>query len=316
MRNDDRRRASDEEEDLFRDLRSEMEALQEQPAGAAGPALAAGGAPSGPGPQPDAAPPAPGTGLAQAAYPPVGFDSDEDLDKLPSMMPGHAPRSTPRRASSSRPPRVILGALFVVLAAAVLMFWPRGRSEPPLGVGERRLTVTPEGTFETAAPVQTTPVDIGSQTRNVVPEQAAGRTQAAATSSAPRAIPRQDPPATAAPRPRPAPAQVPAEVKAEPAPAQTETPAPPAPQEQGPQPGALGSWLLQLGAFSTQENAQSLIAKLRQEGLQPLMQTGSSADGKLWYKVSLGYFQTRDDAAEFARRHARVVGGDSRPVHR
>ena len=309
MRNDDRRRASDEEEDLFRDLRSEMEALQEQPAGAAG------AAPPSPAPQPDAASPAPGAGLAQAAYPPAGFDSDEDLDKLPSMTPGHAPRSAPRRASPSRPPRVILGALFVVLAAAVLMFWPRGRSEPPLGVGERRLTVTADGAFETASPAQTTPVDIGSQTRNVVPEQAAGRTQAAATSSAPLAAPRQNPPATAS-RPQTTPAPIPAEVKAEPAPAQTETPAPPAPQAQGPQPQAQGSWLLQLGAFSTQENAQSLIAKLHREGLQPLMQTGGSADGKLWYKVSLGYFQTREDAAEFARRHARVVGGDSRPVHR
>ena len=107
----------------------------------------------------------------------------------------------------------------------------------------------------------------------------------------------------------------------EPAPATTTVPETPpvaaaAPPAAGVQPTASGVWSLQLGAFSTQENAAALAAKLRGQGLQPFLQTGSSARGALVFKVAIGYFATREEAATYAKRNAGILGPQALPTHR
>jgi cell division septation protein DedD len=84
----------------------------------------------------------------------------------------------------------------------------------------------------------------------------------------------------------------------------------------GVQPAADGAWALQLGAFSTQENADALAGKLRGQGLRPYMQAGSSSSGGLVFKVAIGYFATREAAAMYARSNARLLGPQALPVHR
>ncbi len=311
MRDEGRHRRPDEEEDLFQELRDEL-ADVDAPRGGT-PSLGRKGAPAD-----DLAFGAPAGPPPPGGYPPEGFDSDEDLGRLPTLTPGTGQRPAPRRPTAPRrPPRLILAVLAVVLAAAAFLFWPRGRAQAPLGTGERASSVSAAG------PATTTDVDIAQQRPQLVPEQPGGRETGAGARDAPPPQTRRAAPSTATTA---RPATEPAPVRPEPAPVETPPaatttepgqPAATAPApDLGPQPGPEGAWLLQVGAFSSQENADALVQKLREAGLGPRQSTGSGAGGVLVYKVSIGYFLTREAAAEFGRRQARVLGGQPLPVHR
>jgi len=84
----------------------------------------------------------------------------------------------------------------------------------------------------------------------------------------------------------------------------------------GPAPGPDGLWALQLGAFQAQENADKLAGELRGRGLQPMIKTAATSGGGLMYKVWIGYFASRAEAAAYAQRQARLLGGQAQPVHR
>lgn len=84
----------------------------------------------------------------------------------------------------------------------------------------------------------------------------------------------------------------------------------------GPAPGPDGLWALQLGAFQAQENADKLAAELRGRGLQPMIKTAATSGGGLMFKVWIGYFASRAEAAAYAQRQARLLGGPAQPVHR
>lgn len=84
----------------------------------------------------------------------------------------------------------------------------------------------------------------------------------------------------------------------------------------GPAPGPDGLWALQLGAFQAQENADKLAGELRGRGLQPMIKTAATSSGGLMYKVWIGYFASRAEAAAYAQRQARLLGGQAQPVHR
>ncbi|MHB8077955.1 MAG: SPOR domain-containing protein [Candidatus Krumholzibacteriia bacterium] len=364
MRDDDRRPRFDDEDNLFSELRTEPDAAGQPPDGAPA-SLGPKAPPAGP---PQERPGAP----AVSAYPPEGFDSDEELGRLPSLPPaGRSSRGAPRAAPGRRPSRLILGVVCLAVVGAVFLFWrPGGKSEPPLGVGERTSTVTRGGA--PAEPV-TGAVDIAAQTRPLVPEPGAADADVGTptlktptvgtpvsqtpTLSSPRLTTRTGPVkpviqpdvgssrakgiSDAASRPggsvasgtaRATGAEPPtgfavdaaagAGTPAASAPAAGATPAAPSPTAAlpattpGGQPAATGAWALQLGAFSTQENADVLAGKLRGQGLQPYVQTGSSSHGGLVFKVAIGYFATREQAAAYARNNARLLGASALPVHR
>ena len=367
MRNDNRRGRFDDEDNLFSELRAELDAVERNPDAA--PASLGPKAP--PGTPAQDRPGAP----AVSAYPPEGFDSDEELGRLPSLPPRAGRyRGASAHAPGRRPSRLILGAVCLAVVGAVFLFWrPGGKPEPPLGVGERTSTVTLGSA--PAEPVSGT-VDIAAETRPLVSEQGAAsadagtptvRTPTLVTPASKRLVitppqitPRSNPvkpiiqsnlgtphsPAATGSGSHPVPPAASGTARAtgdEPPRSfaiDPETTPPPATASEsttpsaladaaekppattistaatGAQPAADGAWALQLGAFSTQENADALAGKLRGQGLRPYMQAGSSSRGGLVFKVAIGYFTTREEAVAYARNNVRLLGSQALPVHR
>ncbi len=90
-----------------------------------------------------------------------------------------------------------------------------------------------------------------------------------------------------------------------PTPPKTETPAvqetapPPAPAPTpavSPRSGAM-MWSVQLGAFKNESGAFELVSELKKKFNQPVYKRYDAATG--YYKVTLGSFQEREQAAEF-----------------
>jgi cell division septation protein DedD len=100
----------------------------------------------------------------------------------------------------------------------------------------------------------------------------------------------------------------------------TETPAVAKPATQAPAPAALqpspdGAWAVQVGAFGNEANAEKLVGQLQKSGLKATVRTTDGAGGKLIHKVWIGYFDSREKAATFARQHRKQLG-EAIPVHR
>jgi cell division septation protein DedD len=369
MRDDNRRGRFEDEDNLFSELRAELDAVDRN-ADAAPASLGPKAPPDSPAQNRPGAP-------TVAAYPPEGFDSDEALDRLPSF-PSRTGRfrDASARAPGRRPSRFILGAVCLAVVGAVFLFWrPGGKPETPLGVGERTSTVTQGSARAPAEPV-TEPVDIAAETRPLAAEQEAAsadagtptvRTPSLVTPSSKRLVitPPQitsrtnpvkpiiqpnvgtshspaatgagshpvapaasgtaratgaEPPRSFATDPATTPPPATAPESTAPSALADAAEAPPttavSTAATGAQPAADGAWALQLGAFSTQENADALAGKLRGQGLRPYLQAGSSSSGGLVFKVAIGYFATREAAVAYAQRNVRLLGPQALPVHR
>jgi DedD protein len=136
-------------------------------------------------------------------------------------------------------------------------------------------------------------VDIGGETRELVPEQptgAAGAEQAA----------EEKPPAREEAATAPAPART---VKRQ------------EPAEEKVVPAARGSWVVQVGSFGNPENADGEAVRLRDSGWDARVKVGNTADGKMIYRVRIGYFASRDEARTFARQNQDRIPG-AIAVHR
>jgi cell division septation protein DedD len=229
---------------------------------------------------------------------------------------------TPRRRSG-RPRRLQLSRIYlvplvIVLAVAAFMFWPASRNAP-VGIGEQHSVVTadaPPGSL-TAAP-RSGDVTIAKEVQQLVPEQPGGKEQQAATGDADQTETTPARPAPVKPAPRETARQAPRETSH----ATTSPPggSPPVPAASSDTPAvqtqATGPWLLQLGAFGQEENAERMLAQLQTAGISALLRAGNLADGSLVYRVCIGYFATRDQAVRYGRENAKALGGQGVPVHR
>jgi cell division septation protein DedD len=104
-------------------------------------------------------------------------------------------------------------------------------------------------------------------------------------------------------KPAPAPASSPASTStstAAPAVAAAPAPAPP-PARTEP---ASGAWYVQLGSFSSRDNAKRLAADLERKGFKATISPLTASGGKTLYRVRTGGFKTREEAAQLASRLA------------
>ncbi len=62
-----------------------------------------------------------------------------------------------------------------------------------------------------------------------------------------------------------------------------------------------GSYVVQVGAWRSEEKAQSFVSKWSDRNYPSsyVIQTGNEATGDVWFRVRVGYFTTRDAAKEF-----------------
>ncbi len=74
-----------------------------------------------------------------------------------------------------------------------------------------------------------------------------------------------------------------------------------------------GMWAVQLGSFSSKENADQMYARLRAEGYLPGISTVQTSSGTM-YRVRIGPQATREGAEETAARLVRAGEKDARVV--
>jgi len=127
------------------------------------------------------------------------------------------------------------------------------------------------------------------------------RTQPVPAATTPAATPVQQEPARQEPaqeepvREAPKPVVVPDKPAEEPAPK-------PAPQ---PAASTTGMWAVQLGSFSSKENAEKLAASLRKQGYAAFLSQLTTENGQL-HRVRIGPQKDRESAEEMAKRLAKV----------
>ena len=175
-------------------------------------------------------------------------------------------------------------------------------------------------------PVATTPqqtVTTGNETRRVhtirLNERPATppvarevtRPEAPVESAAPEQTGTEPPAVTVARSQAPTPKQVAPAPKSEPTPSQTVAKAPPPqpkpkpkvePKVQAePAPAQRPGWAVQLGSFSSRDNAQQLANKVGDSGF-PVFLSSVDRSGKKLYRVRVGPLQSRPQAEELAGR--------------
>lgn len=74
------------------------------------------------------------------------------------------------------------------------------------------------------------------------------------------------------------------------------------------------AWILQLGAFSLEENAQMLVNKLKKEHIDAQISVRVNSNGKSLYLVRTGAFDTREAAMDFGGKRLSPVKQTFQPV--
>ena len=203
----------------------------------------------------------------------------------------------------SRLSRPLLAAMIVILAGAAYLFWPRGGAAPA-GIGEQLTVVTADSTIAPAP--RSGSVEIQAEQQALVPEIPDG------AAAEPKRIPE---PAAAEPevvepvvkpveKPAPKPVQ---KTESKPTPTQPEPPAI--------TPRPSGSWAVQIGAYENEANAQKLVTRLIDKGVDAHVRAAGTSDGSIVYRVWIGWFSNRQEALDYARQERKLIG-ESYPVHR
>ena len=199
----------------------------------------------------------------------------------------------------------LIGAGLLVLFIAVLAYLVLSK----VGEHERQQTLEIPEPIEFSSVIE--PIDEGVETFVDDETMVDADTQQSivAVPSVPVVEPAPAPKPEVALAPKPAPAPAPEPIKPEPkpevvAPAPAPKPAPVVEQKapEAPKPTSTttptksgDSWLIQLGSFSVQANAQALKAKLEQMGYKPYIESTQTASGQI-YRVRLPAVSDRSQA--------------------
>jgi len=70
--------------------------------------------------------------------------------------------------------------------------------------------------------------------------------------------------------------------------------------EAPPEEKAIGSWVVHIASFTSKEEAQSMVERLKGGGHNAYL-TESNIKGKRWYRVRVGFYQTEDETRTIGR---------------
>jgi len=212
-------------------------------------------------------------------------------------------KSKGSRSSNARKPegtpRLLIGALIVILVGAAILFWPRGGSIPT-GIGEMQSVVitTPDSNAIASGSMETKPhssnVDINSESLEIVPESPDGSglssDEAAAQDKKIAAVAQKTVAAktakTSETKPKSKPKSIP---------------------EDNIIPQKNGSWAVQVGAYGDATNADKEALRLQAKGWDARVRAGNNSNGTMVFRVWIGYFTSRSVAEKFARQNSRDI---------
>lgn len=239
---------------------------------------------------------------------------DDDLDAAPTRLNRRGRARYATGSGDHRLARPLVIALVGVVAVAAAIFWPRGGGQHVVAVDP--VHVVRIDTTMVAPSARSGEVDLGQARQPLVAEQPSrerttqrdvpldlkARVQpepATGPAAPPSAAPNATEPATAEPPTTPTPAETAIATPPKPV---------PAPQPNGP-------FALQVASFASEEGAQASRDDLAARGFPVHVRAASTATGAIVYRVWVGYFATRDDAAAYAAAHGEALPGAT-PVHR
>lgn len=257
-------------------------------------------------------PPEPGA----AAVSPAAAGSDSDYEKTRAAMERalagieqqQLPAKIPPRRSSSKNVAVVLLVIGVVAAGIAAGYFFSVKEPQP------RATAVPEKETLSQVPIAATPP---AMSRPVTPPQPEKPVTAESTPPAQPAEPVQEQQAAAVAQPAQPepPAAVPVETANEQPPAASPVPGPPPPaaeqkaSEPPPKPpaplqtpsAAGGVYCVNVGSFKLKESTERVCRDLKKNGYEFAVETVTLSDGNTWYRVTVGSFATRTEAAQFGR---------------
>ncbi len=205
-------------------------------------------------------------------------------------------KSGRNKKRSLRP--MILGAIAILLALILgITFWKPTAILRLLKIGDTQQPTVPSRPAPRKPPAVVTPkpspAPPTAATSPAPPQPPAAITPPA--SSTPPAVATS--PAPPKPAPEPAPAQKPEAVKS---PAEEAKKAKLIPQPDKPTPQGK-SYAIQIGSFREMENVRDLIGVLKKEGLDAYWTASTSKKRGALYKVFVGQFMDRNEAAQFQK---------------
>lgn len=190
-----------------------------------------------------------------------------------------------------RRPLVYGGAAMVILLVAAFLFWPRGEEGPnPMAQNDLMPDQVTQASDESVS-TDTEPLaaDMGAAGTmgGVVDDVAPAETGTAGNPvEESRIVEDEAPPATPTP--------------ARPRETQPERTSPSRVRDNGTaQPGATGTWVLNVGSFSSRANADRRAEELNRQGIQAHVSQGTGGNGQSVYRVRVGYFGSSADAKTY-----------------
>jgi DedD protein len=206
----------------------------------------------------------------------------------------------------------LIGAIVIIALAVIFIpmilegpdkeLSTRTRSMPPPPAIDYQTEVelpVPAATSEAPEPAGTPVTAAPEQDVSALPESATPPAEPAAAATAPVAVKPVEsaakPPVPKPPAPRP------------PAPKQAVAKPLPPPEKSPPKTASVvsqGGWVLQVGSFTQQANAQSLRDRLKKSGYQVTVQVAKGADGSI-HRVLVGPVSDRTTAEKLRDKLAR-----------
>lgn len=206
-------------------------------------------------------------------------------------------------SGGNRLSRPLAAALIVLVAGGTYLFWPRGGTIAP-GIGEQITVITADSLA--AKTPRSGSVDIEAQHQPLVAEKPDRSSPSA--SQAPATVTGQT---AAQPPAEPISAHDAARTQA----GTTAAPAHLAPATAMIQPQPTGRWAVQVGAYGSEANAESVVGQLKTKGIEAQVRGAGTASGEIIYRVWIGWFQSRDQALAYAAQEKERIG-EAHPVAR
>jgi cell division protein FtsN len=221
--------------------------------------------------------------------------------QLPAEIP-------PRRSAAKNAAAVVL--VIAVVAAGIAAGYFFSVQEP-----QPRAPAVPAKKTPSQAPIAATPSVMARPVAPPQPVTAEGNQPAPPAAQPAEPVKEQQAAAVAQPAQKEPPAAVPVEAADEQPPAAHSVPVspPPAAEQKASEPppkppaplqtssAAIVVYCVNAGSFKMKESTEGVCRDLKKNGYEPAIETVTLSDGNTWYRVTVGSFATRTEAAQFGR---------------